>query len=95
MCVCDTCMISLELLYGIKIVVHGDIKTCLSSTRPTIITMNHRTRFDWLYLWSLLLRVGSLRRQRITLKWPLKFVPFFGKSILFSLYNKNLIITIN
>ena len=69
----------LELVCGIKIVICGDVKTSLASAHPTIIIMNQRTMFDWLFLYSLLIRVGCLQRERVILKRDLKQVPFFGE----------------
>eukprot|EP00128_Syssomonas_multiformis_P013339 Colp12_sorted_trinity150504_noHs@28803 len=40
--------------------------------------MNHRTRLDWLFLWSWILRFGRLGNEKIVLKEPLKNVPGAG-----------------
>ena len=71
-------MISPELVYGVKIVISGDL-TQLES--PNLLIMNHRTRFDWLFLWSYLIRKGSLHREKIILKKQLKHIPGLGKYI--------------
>ena len=54
------CVLS-ELVFGVKVRISGDLKQ-LSSTSPTLIIMNHRTRFDWLFFWCFLLRQGRLRK---------------------------------
>ena len=41
--------------------------------------MNHRTRFDWLYLFSYQVRHASVRRYTISLKNGLKFLPGIGE----------------
>ena len=45
----------------------------------TLIIMNHRTRFDWLFVFSYIIRCGPLRRFKISLKEVLKNVPGPGK----------------
>ncbi|XP_032071415.1 lysocardiolipin acyltransferase 1 isoform X3 [Thamnophis elegans] len=40
--------------------------------------MNHRTRMDWMFLWSCLLRYSYLRLEKICLKSSLKVIPGFG-----------------
>ncbi|XP_070578991.1 lysocardiolipin acyltransferase 1-like [Ptychodera flava] len=65
----------LEMLFGIKIVVSGD------SFRPnekSIIIMNHRTRLDWMFLWSCLIRRSALHHEKIMLKIGLKNIPGGG-----------------
>ena len=47
-------------------------------TSPCVIIMNHRTRFDWLFLWCFLMRRGSLRYEKIILKEGIKRVPLYG-----------------
>ena len=49
--------------------------------------MNHRTRFDWLYLFSYQVRHASVRRYIISLKNVLKFIPGLGK--LYKSYDMN------
>ena len=61
--------------------ISGDIDKKLSTNRPTLIIMNHRCRFDWLYLWSFLVRLGSLAKERIVLKSSISSIPFFGWSM--------------
>ena len=45
---------------------------------PCLIIMNHRTRFDWLFLWSYMIRMGDLRHHKIILKQSLKKILLFG-----------------
>ena len=47
---------------------------------PCIIVMNHRTRFDWMFLWCFIIRLGDPPRHKIILKSSLKRVPGFGKN---------------
>jgi len=37
--------------------------------------LNHRTYYDWLFLWSWVLRFGRLINEKIVLKKPLKLIP--------------------
>ena len=41
--------------------------------------MNHRTRLDWLYYWSVILRQGKLENEKIILKSNLKQIPGAGR----------------
>lgn len=70
----------MELVYGIKIVVSGDELT--PGAGSNIFIMNHRTRLDWLFFWPALWRFSyqNLVRQKITLKYPIKFFPIIGRS---------------
>ncbi|KAM4693187.1 lysocardiolipin acyltransferase 1 isoform 1-T2 [Discoglossus pictus] len=65
----------LELVFGAKVVITGD--GFIPGERSVII-MNHRTRLDWMFLWSCLLRYSYLRLEKICLKSSLKAVPGFG-----------------
>ncbi|CAH1792687.1 unnamed protein product [Owenia fusiformis] len=65
----------LELILGIKVVVTGD---AIRPNERSLIVMNHRTRLDWMYLWSCLIRYGSLKNEKIILKSPLKHIPGAG-----------------
>jgi lysocardiolipin and lysophospholipid acyltransferase len=47
-----------------------------------IIMMNHRTRLDWLYYWSVVMRQGKLENEKIILKNELKQIPGAGMSFL-------------
>lgn len=40
--------------------------------------MNHRTRLDWMYLWSVLVRQSGVKTEKIILKDPLKYIPGAG-----------------
>jgi len=64
----------IEHVNGVKFVFTGD--TMLDER--ALVMSNHRTRLDWMLLWSLFARVGSLDRLRIVLKAGLKTAPFFG-----------------
>ena len=46
--------------------------------RRVLVLCNHRTRLDWMLLWSFFARIGFLGSLKIVLKKELKRVPFFG-----------------
>lgn len=71
-----------------KVVITGEPVGCDDST---IILMNHRTRFDWLYIFSYILRHGPLRRFKISMKDILKNVPGPGNA----LYNIDYLYSLN
>lgn len=66
-----------ELFYGVKIVIQGDVRK-LNKNRCSLILMNHRTRIDWLFFFSVQIRYGSLRRFKIALKDEIRHVPGAG-----------------
>ena len=51
---------------------------------PCLLIMNHRTRFDWMFLWCYLVRMGDLKKLKIVLKDSLKAVPVLGEITLTS-----------
>lgn len=55
-----------------KAVITGDV---VYDDECELIIMNHRTRFDWLFVFSYQIRCGSLRHFKISLKEILKNVP--------------------
>ena len=67
-----------EIVSGIKVVVSGNVAKKLSGSRPTLIIMNHRCRFDWFFMWCYMLRRGSFTKERIFLKSGLAKIPFAG-----------------
>ncbi|DBA00298.1 TPA: hypothetical protein N0F65_001493 [Lagenidium giganteum] len=72
----------LECLFGIDVVVHGSPELKAKEDEVfgerALWISNHRTRIDWMLLWSLALRTGSLSQLKIILKAPLKKAPIFG-----------------
>ena len=66
-----------ELLYGVRVVVQGDVRA-MSPRTCTLIVMNHRTRLDWLFYFSVQARYASLRRFKICLKNELRHIPGLG-----------------
>lgn len=64
-----------EVLFGVGVKISGDLKKVKG---PCLIVLNHRTRFDWLFLWTFLARQGSLAVLKIILKDSLKKIPGFG-----------------
>ncbi|XP_069118487.1 lysocardiolipin acyltransferase 1-like [Argopecten irradians] len=61
-----------EKVCGVKIVITGKP---MPEHESGLLLMNHRTRFDWLFMMSYQLRCGSLRHFKISLKKSLKNVP--------------------
>ena len=66
------------MLMGIKVVISGDK---MKQNERSLIIMNHRTRLDWMYLWSVLLRQSGVKTEKIILKSPLKHIPGAGKTV--------------
>ena len=66
-----------ELLYGVRIKVTGDLSK-LRKDDCSLVLLNHRTRLDWLFILSLQARYASLRRFKISLKYPLRHIPGGG-----------------
>lgn len=64
-----------EVLFQTRVKIFGDVPKHEAST---LTIMNHRTRFDWLYLFSYQVRHGSVRRYTISLKNMIKFLPGIG-----------------
>ena len=70
-----------ELVYGTRIVVTGDL---LEEGETSLITSNHRTELDWMFLFSYFSRArasggtGGLGTMKIFMKKSLRFVPAFG-----------------
>ncbi|KAG6602871.1 Lysocardiolipin acyltransferase [Phytophthora cinnamomi] len=72
----------LEKLFGIQARVYGDAETKahesdMSQDRALWLS-NHRTRIDWMLLWSVAWRTRTLHQLRIVLKAPLRKIPIFG-----------------
>ena len=74
----------LELLLGIKIVITGDE---IQSGEKCLLIMNHRTRLDWMYFWSVLVRQSGVKREKIILKTPLKHIPGAGQAYIYTFIN--------
>ena len=58
-----------ELLMGVKVCITGDL---MQQGERSMIIMNHRTRLDWMFFWSVLARESGLATEKIVLKSPLK-----------------------
>ena len=65
----------MELILKLKFRVTGDP---LVRGENCLYFMNHRTRFDWMWIWPILYHYTRLRKLKIVLKAPLKWVPGFG-----------------
>ena len=66
-----------ELVYGVQVKIFGEF-TPLPPDQPILVIMNHRTRFDWMFMWSFFLRCGSLSKHKIIMKNALKHIPGVG-----------------
>ncbi|KAK3597421.1 hypothetical protein CHS0354_040159 [Potamilus streckersoni] len=69
------CSAVYELVFQTKVVITGE-PGCPEDSY--LIIMNHRTRFDWLYVFSYQIRYGSVWRYTISLKNALKSIPGVG-----------------
>ncbi|CAH0517551.1 unnamed protein product [Peronospora belbahrii] len=72
----------LETLFGIQVRVYGNAETKahehIMAQDRAIWLSNHRTRIDWMLLWTLAWRTRTLHQLRIVLKAPLRNIPIFG-----------------
>ncbi|OWZ14115.1 Lysocardiolipin acyltransferase [Phytophthora megakarya] len=72
----------LEKVFGIQVRVYGDAETkAHEGDMPqdrALWVANHRTRIDWMLLWSVAWRTRTLHQLRIVLKAPLRKIPIFG-----------------
>ncbi|KAK0410304.1 hypothetical protein QR680_005055 [Steinernema hermaphroditum] len=70
-------MTFLEFIFGVRFRVTGD---AVELDKPALIIMNHRTRLDWMYLWSALFKMNPwlLTSSKISLKEQLKSLPGAG-----------------
>ena len=71
-------MSATELVFGVKVKIAGDLQPIKG---PCLIVMNHRTRFDWMFLWCYLIRSGDLCTHKVILKSSLKKIPGFGRNV--------------
>lgn len=69
------CCSIMELLLQQKFRITGDP---IIRKEKVLYIMNHRTRFDWMWIWPMLYHYGRLRNLKIVLKSPLKWVPGMG-----------------
>ncbi|GAU95574.1 hypothetical protein RvY_07172 [Ramazzottius varieornatus] len=67
----------LHIMCGVEVTVFGDE---INPAENSMIIMNHRTRLDWLFLWTALFP-HALPRHKIILKKDLKFLPGSGWSM--------------
>ncbi|KAJ1360099.1 hypothetical protein KIN20_018988 [Parelaphostrongylus tenuis] len=67
----------LELIFGMRVRVSGDE---IEYDKPALIIMNHRTRLDWMYMWSALYQMNPwlITSNKITLKAQLQSLPGAG-----------------
>ena len=65
----------IEVIFGVRFRFYGD---AIAPGESALVISNHRTRIDWMLLWSYFLRIDALHPLRIVLKHGLKKVPFFG-----------------
>lgn len=74
-----------EIVLGVKVSVVGFPG---KQDEQSLIIMNHRTRLDWLFAYSFMLRCGSLRHLKIVLKSGLKKIPGAGKLYIYIFSNQ-------
>lgn len=67
---------SSEVIFGVQVKISGNVKKLEG---PCLLIMNHRTRFDWMFVWCYLMRVGDLQKLKIVLKESLKNIPVVGQ----------------
>ncbi|KAI0238534.1 Lysocardiolipin acyltransferase 1 [Lamellibrachia satsuma] len=65
----------LEVFLNVRVVISGDR---IRPRERNVIMMNHRTRLDWMYFWSVLVRQSGASTEKIILKSPLKHIPGAG-----------------
>ncbi|PAV80641.1 hypothetical protein WR25_21523 [Diploscapter pachys] len=67
----------IEFVFGVRIRVTGDL---IDIDRPALIIMNHRTRLDWMYMWSALYQQNPwlITTNKISLKAQLRKLPGAG-----------------
>ena len=65
----------IRLFHGVEIITHGD---WILPIDKAIVTLNHRTRLDWLYFWSTAITDGFLLDLKIVLKRSLARAPGAG-----------------
>uniref|UniRef100_A0A0K0CVN7 PlsC domain-containing protein n=1 Tax=Angiostrongylus cantonensis TaxID=6313 RepID=A0A0K0CVN7_ANGCA len=67
----------LELIFGMRVRVSGDE---IEYDKPALIVMNHRTRLDWMYMWSALYQTNPwlIVSNKISLKAQLQSLPGAG-----------------
>ncbi|VDM56535.1 unnamed protein product [Angiostrongylus costaricensis] len=67
----------LELIFGMRVRVSGDE---IEYDKPALIVMNHRTRLDWMYMWSALYQMNPwlIVSNKISLKAQLQSLPGAG-----------------
>eukprot|EP00939_MAST-03C_sp_MAST-3C-sp1_P003055 g3055.t1 len=63
-----------ENLGAVSFECYGDA----SAKGQCLVICNHRTRLDWMFLWSYFSRINALESLKIVLKAGLKSVPFIG-----------------
>jgi len=67
---------------GVRIVFHirgaQSIDELVDGQQDVIISSNHRTRLDWMFLWCLVAALGRLGGLKIVLKDGLRKIPGFG-----------------
>ncbi|KAI6646592.1 Lysocardiolipin acyltransferase 1 isoform X2 [Oopsacas minuta] len=62
-------------IYGCKIVITGN---ATRFSEKSLILMNHRTRFDWLFHWALMDKLGCQSYSKIVLKSGMRKLPGVG-----------------
>jgi lysocardiolipin and lysophospholipid acyltransferase len=66
-----------ERMLGVEMVFSGD-HVDVSKDRRVVVISNHRTRLDWMFLWSIFARYKMLTYLKIVLKAGMRKAPIFG-----------------
>ena len=66
----------LELFFGIRVRVFGYPEKFADRS---LIILNHRCHFDWMYFWLVLAQRGDVNKLSIMLKCAGKYLPFIGQ----------------
>ncbi|KAE9027492.1 hypothetical protein PR001_g11954 [Phytophthora rubi] len=72
----------LELVGGVTLVVTGDESLHFEPRDHVLLLCNHRSEVDWVFFWSLALRLGVHDRLRVMMKSVIRHAPGVGWTML-------------
>ncbi|GMF26276.1 unnamed protein product [Phytophthora lilii] len=72
----------LELVGGVSVVVTGDEPLSCGPRDHVLLLCNHRSEVDWIFFWSLALRLRVHDRVRVMMKSAIRFAPGVGWTML-------------
>ncbi|XP_028396220.1 lysocardiolipin acyltransferase 1-like [Dendronephthya gigantea] len=82
----------LEIIFGMRVHITNEDFSSHVKNEKVVIIMNHRTRLDWLYYWSVIFRQQRLEHEKIILKNELKHIPGAGwgmQTVMFLFIKRN------